>query len=275
MTDSDEVLPGVSKLVDAGLEGAGVEALGIDADDLRTSDLSARDALILQHIPLLRHIVGRMSLPSSLSREDMEGYGMFGLIAAADTFEASRGLKFSTYAFPKIRGAILDELRRMDFLPRGRRERLRDLDRAVAALEQEHGIAPSLEEVAERLSISLDEVDEILHSARTAFEGSLDDMTEVGSLASMIADPSSNDPVGSAEWNEMKGLLVTAIQSLPDPDRTVITLYYGEELLLRDISEILGVTESRVSQIHSRALYRLNRQLQTEGQTQRALKGGP
>jgi RNA polymerase sigma factor for flagellar operon FliA len=234
-----------------------------DRKDDVLEDLSSRDALILEHIPLLRHIVGRMTLPGCLSREDMEGYGMFGLIAAADSFDASRGLKFSTYAFPKIRGAILDELRRLDFLPRGRRERLRELDRAVAKLEQENGIAPSPEEIAARLSISLDEVDEILHSARTALEGSLDDLTVAGSLASLVADPKSEDPVGSAEWNEMKSLLVAAIQSLPDPDRTVITLYYGEEMLLRDISEILGVTESRVSQIHSRALYRLNRELAT------------
>ena len=229
--------------------------------DVDEESLSARDALILEHIPLLRHIVGRMTLPGCLSREDMEGYGMFGLIAAADSWDASRGLKFSTYAFPKIRGAILDELRRADFLPRGRRERLRELDRAVSTLEQQNGIAPTPEEIAAKLAITLDEVDEILHSARTAVEGSLDDLTVAGTLASLVADPKSQDPVGSAEWNEMKANLVTAIQALPDPDRTVITLYYGEELLLRDISEILGVTESRVSQIHSRALYRLNRQL--------------
>src|SRR5688572_10489 len=97
----------------------GESALGADASGVE--GMSRRDALILHHIPPLRHIVGRMSLPSSLSREDMEGYGMFGLIAAAETWDESRGLKFSTYAFPKIRGAILDELRRLDFLPRGRR----------------------------------------------------------------------------------------------------------------------------------------------------------
>lgn len=225
------------------------------------SNESRRDRLILDHIPLLRHVVGRLSIPHSQSREDLEGYGMLGLIAAADSWDESRGLKFSTYAFPKIRGAILDELRRLDFLPRGRRERLRDLDRVVASLEQEHGVAPSPEEIAARLNTTLDEVDEILHSARSAMESSLDHETANGSLAALVADPRSEDPVGSAEWNEMKELLVEAIQALPDPDRTVITLYYGQELLLRDISEVLEVTESRVSQIHSRALYRLNREL--------------
>jgi RNA polymerase sigma factor for flagellar operon FliA len=170
-------------------------------------------------------------------------------------------LKFSTYAFPRIRGAILDELRRMDFLPRGRRERLRELDRTVAQLEHENGVAPSPEEIAARLGTTLDEVDEILQSARASFEGSLDQDSSSGRLAALVADPRSDDPVGSAQWNELKEQLVHSIKELPDPDRTVIALYYGEELLLRDISEILGVTESRVSQIHSRALYRLNREL--------------
>ncbi|MBL8858654.1 MAG: FliA/WhiG family RNA polymerase sigma factor [Planctomycetes bacterium] len=223
--------------------------------------LNVRDRLILEHIPLLRHIVGRMSIPPTLLREDVEGFGMLGLIAAADSWEEERGLKFSTYAFPKIRGAILDELRRMDFLPRGRRERLRALEQAVAALEQRNGVIPAIEEIAAELGASLDEVDEILQSARSVVESSLDVETASGSIGSLVADPKSDDPVGSAQWSEMKGLLIAAIQGLPEPDRTVITLYYGEGLLLRDISEVMGVTESRVSQIHSRALYRLNREL--------------
>lgn len=228
--------------------------------------LARRDSLIIEHLPLLRHVVGRMSVPSSLLREDLEGYAMIGLIAAADSFDESRGLKFSTYAFPKIRGAVLDEMRRMDFLPRGRRERLRSLERAVAELEQTNGVAPTPEELADKLGVGLDEVDEILHSARSVVESSLDVETASGSLASLVADPKSDDPVGSAQWNEMKSLLVGAIHALPDPDRTVITLYYGESLLLRDIGEVLGVTESRVSQIHSRALYRLNRDLATRSE---------
>src|SRR5687767_4878168 len=135
----------------------------------------ARDRLILEHIPLLRHIVGRMSVPGGLDRDDLYGFGMLGLIAAADSWEAARGLKFSTYAFPKIRGAILDELRRMDFLPRGRRERLRELDRVVIDLEQENGVPPTPEEIATRLSTSVEEVDEIFLSARNAHELSIDE----------------------------------------------------------------------------------------------------
>jgi RNA polymerase sigma factor for flagellar operon FliA len=231
--------------------------------DAAVEGLSPRDKLILEHIPLLRHVIGRMSIPPSLLREDVEGYGMIGLIAAADSFDESRGHKFSTYAFPKIRGAVLDELRRMDFLPRGRRERLRELDAAVSQLEQQNGVVPALEEIAERLACPLEEVEEILQSARSVVESSLDVETSSGTIGSLVADPKSDDPVGSAQWNETKAQLVHAIQSLGEPDRTVITLYYGQGLLLREISEVLHVTESRVSQIHSRALYRLNRDLST------------
>lgn len=221
-----------------------------------------RDRLILEHLPLLQHIVGRMSLdvPGRVQRDDLFGWGMRGLIEAADSFEAARGLQFSTYAFPRIRGAILDELRRMDFLPRGRRERLREVERVVRQLEQEQGAPPAPEEIARHLDTSIEEIDEVLHSARVACWASLDGgpSEEFGAL---LSDPRSEDPVGSAEWNEMKVLLIRAIDALLEPDKTVITLYYGEELLLKEIGEVLGVTESRVSQIHSRALYRLNREL--------------
>lgn len=224
-----------------------------------------RDRLILEHIPLLRHIAGRLSLdiPGGLDREDLVGFGMLGLIAAADSWDESRGLKFSTYAYTKVRGAILDELRRMDFLPRGRREKVRDLDRAVHKLEQALGHSPSLEDIAKELSCDVDDVGEILLSAKSAGETSLDDGPSE-ELAARLSDPRSVDPVGSAEWTEMKDQLARAIANLPEQDQTVITLYYAEELLLREISDILGVTESRVSQIHSRALYRLNRALSGE-----------
>jgi RNA polymerase sigma factor for flagellar operon FliA len=221
-----------------------------------------REKLILDHVPLLRHIVGRMALdlPASVERDDLYGWGMLGLIGAADTWEAARGLKFSTFAFPRIRGAILDELRRADFLPRGRREKVRELERAVSACEQAHGVAPSPERIAREMGASLDEVDEILLSARSAATASLDDGPGT-ELLGLLADPRCDDPQGSAEWEEMRRLLVAAIGDLPEQDKTVITLYYGEELYLREIAEVLGVTESRVSQIHSRALYRLNREL--------------
>jgi RNA polymerase sigma factor for flagellar operon FliA len=223
-----------------------------------------RDQLILDHLPLLHHIVGRMALdvPGSVEREDLVGFGMLGLVEASDTWDPSRGLKFSTFAFPRIRGAILDELRRMDFLPRGRREKVRKLDAAVRRLEQEAGLPPTPEQIATELGVELVEVDEVLQSARVAGTISLDDGPS-DELASLLEDPKSEDPVGSAEWNEMRGMLARLIDELPDQERHVITLYYAEELLLREIGEVLGITESRVSQIHGRALYRLNRTLKS------------
>jgi RNA polymerase sigma factor for flagellar operon FliA len=221
-----------------------------------------RDQLILDHVPLLRHIVGRLSLDLSraVDRDDLYGFGMLGLIAAADSWDASRGLQFSTYAYTRIRGAILDEQRRMDFLPRGRRERVRQVDAAVHRLEQAKGHKPTPEDLARELDLTVDEIDEALLSAMSAMQTSLDDgPSEI--LAGLLGDPRSEDPVGSIEWEEMKVQLVKAIQALPEQEQTVITLYYGEELLLKEISHVLGVTESRVSQIHSRALYRLNHTL--------------
>ncbi len=221
-----------------------------------------RDRLILDHVPLLKHIAGRMvlDLPSSVDREDLIGHGMVGLIQAADSWEPSRGLKFSTYAYTKIRGAILDELRKQDFLPRGRREKVRELERASRELEQRDGIPPTPEQLAAHLGTTLDDLDGILISAKSAGHASLDDGPSEG-LMELLSDPKSKDPVGSAEWQEMKLMLTRAIGELPEPEKTVITLYYAEELLLKDIGEILGVHESRVSQLHSRALYRLNRAL--------------
>ena len=225
-----------------------------------------REALIIDHVPLLKHIVGRMVLdvPGSMERDDLFGFGMLGLIAAADSWDNSRGIAFSTFAYPRIRGAILDELRRMDFLPRGRRERVREVDAAIAELEQVEGMRPTPERIAEHLGWTPDEVDEALFSASAAVRTSIDAPTGEeggGGLASMLLDPSSKDPVGSAEYDELKEVLIDAIAELPDQEKTVITLYYAEELLLREIADILGVTESRVSQIHSRAIYRLNRTL--------------
>jgi RNA polymerase sigma factor for flagellar operon FliA len=201
-----------------------------------------------------------LDVPGRIQRDDLFGWGMRGLIEAADAFEPARGLAFSTYAFPRIRGAILDELRRMDFLPRGRRERLREVERAISELEQAHGTPPAPEELARHLDTTVDEIDEVLHSARVASWASLEGGPSA-ELGALLTDPRSEDPIGSAEWNELKALLIQAMGSLPEPEKTVITLYYGEELLLREIGEVLGVTESRVSQVHSRALYRLNREL--------------
>lgn len=222
--------------------------------------------MILEHVPLLHHIVGRMALdaPGRVEREDLLGFGMLGLIGAADSFEPERGLKFSTYAYTRIRGAIIDELRKLDFLPRGQRDRVKELERHAKQLEQQLHRPPSPEELGRAMGVDASEIDAILLNARQAGHASLDDGPS-RDLFEMLEDPRSTDPVGTAEWLELKQLLVELITELPEQEKTVITLYYGEELMLRDIAGILGVTESRISQIHTRALYRLNGLMRAAG----------
>lgn len=228
---------------------------------MTAAEVSERDRLVLEHVPLLRHIVGRMNLPKDVDRDDILGWGMLGLIAAAEGFDPARGLAFSTYAHSRIRGAILDELRRTDALPRSRRAVMRKLEQTIADLTQASGCPPTQEEIAERACVSIEEVEEVMTLARTRIELSLEDESPEGSLYELLSDPSSDDPVASVQWQEMKQLLADATQRLPPPERTAVLLYYGEEMLLRDIASVMGVTESRVSQIHASAIYRLNREL--------------
>jgi len=226
-----------------------------------TVECSERDRIVMEHLPLLRHIVGRMSLPKGVDRDDMLGWGMLGLISAAEGYDASRGLAFSTYAHSRIRGAILDELRRGDTLPRAQRGLLRKVEQTTTELTQELGCPPTQEEIAARASLPIEEVEEVMTLARTTIELSLGEASRTGELSALLSDPRSDDPVASAQWLELKQMLADAIQELPEPEKTVVLLYYGEEMLLRDIAGLLGVTESRVSQIHTRAIYRLNREL--------------
>jgi len=223
---------------------------------------SEREELLLQHIPLLKHIVGRVAvdLPSSVDRDDLYGFGMLGLIGAADSWDPTRGLKFSTFAYPRVRGAMLDELRKLDFLPRGRRDKVRHVERAVSELEQQNGVPPAPEELAQHLDISLDALDEVFVSAKTALETSLDEGPNV-QLGQLLSDPKTSAPEDELGRAELLQAMTAAVAELPEQEKSVITLYYAEELLLREISDLLGVTESRVSQIHTRALYRLNRAL--------------
>jgi len=142
-------------------------------------------------------------------------------------------------------------------LPRGRREKVRSLERAVSELEQAHGAPPSPEEIAEHIGVNLDELDEVMASAKSALEASLDDGPNF-QLGQLLCDPKSSAPEDILERSEIVKAMAAAVAELPEQEKSVITLYYAEELLLREISELLNVTESRVSQIHTRALYRLN-----------------
>lgn len=218
-----------------------------------------RDQRALDYLPLVRYVVGRLclELPPSLDREDLYGFGVLGLLHAATTYDSTRGVAFKTHAFIHIRGAILDELRKLDFLPRTRRDKLKRMDSAIAELQQELGRTPTPEELATSLGVPESEVDELLLASKTASLFSLDDPYKSAPLG--IACSKSEDPMESAQQGEIKKALADAIEALPEMERRVLVLYYSEGLLLREIGEVLGVTESRVSQVHTRAIFRLNK----------------
>lgn len=214
--------------------------------------------LIEQYLPLVRHVVGRLtvSLPSGIDRDDLQGAGIMGLIRAAETWDEAKGASFKTFAFTAIRGAILDELRRLDPVPRGARERIRKLEVEWRELTSELGRPPTHVEVCARLACRRDELDADLNALHYANQLSLDNSSddETPAIANSLACESANDPFSSAEQNESIDVAYRAIGSLSEQARRAVVLYYNEGLLLKDIGSLLGVSESRVSQILSQAL---------------------
>jgi RNA polymerase sigma factor for flagellar operon FliA len=197
---------------------------------------------------------------------------MLGLIEAMDRFEVDRQIRFETFAMQRIRGAIIDELRSLDWVPRSVRSRARDIEEANSKLEHELGRAPSDEELAERLKMSGDELQDALlqisNSSILALEElwmTPDSSGDKVSLLDTIEDENAPDPQAALDTSEVKDRLQEAIQDLPERETLVIALYYFENLTLREIGEVLGVTESRVSQLHSKAVLRLRSRLKTSG----------
>ena len=233
-------------------------------------DLGAREHLILHYSPLVKYVAGRVSanLPQTVENADLISYGIFGLIDALAKFDTERGIKFETYAIARIKGAIIDELRALDWVPRSVRARARDIERAYIALESRLKRAPTDAEVAVELSISVRELQDsftkLSYTSVASFEelwapgGEKDDRT---SLMATVRDDSAEDPVALFETEEIKTILASAIERLPERERMVIALYYYEGLTLKEIGQVLGVTESRVSQLHTKAVLRLRAKL--------------
>jgi len=221
-----------------------------------------RDRFVVEYLPLVRHVVSRIAvnLPAHVDTDELFQVGSVGLINASRGFDPERGVAFKTYAFALIRGAILDELRRLDLVPRSTREKIRAVDKTASRLSQELGRAPVAAEIATDMSTSEAQVVDLLRAARAVMMLSLDDGTSSPD-ALMVRDilpcPRSLDPGDAASKGELIEVVAGRIRDLPTNERKVITLYYREGLLLREIGAILGVTESRISQIHSRALVRL------------------
>jgi RNA polymerase sigma factor for flagellar operon FliA len=228
-----------------------------------------RDRLAEEYLPLVRHVVSRiaMNLPAHVDSDELFQVGSVGLVNASRSFDEFRGVAFKTYAFALIRGAILDELRRLDVVPRSTREKIRAMDSAAARLVQQLDRPPSPAEIAGAMGTTETNVLELLRAARTVAMLSLDDGTaspEALLVRDILPCPHSLDPGDAAAQAELIEAVATRIGELPEAERRVITMYYREGLLLREIGEVLGVTESRVSQIHSRALARLQEMLRKE-----------
>jgi RNA polymerase sigma factor for flagellar operon FliA len=235
----------------------------------RSASPQARERLILHFAPLVKYVASRVAtgLPASVEQADLVSYGMFGLIDALDKFEPARGNKFETYAIPRIKGAIIDELRAMDWVPRSVRFKAREIEKAYADLEAMLKRAPTEREVAERLGISVPELHEIISQVSFVSVLQLDELLAVGSdrgeqvsLLDTLADRGT-DPTTGLESQETRGILAAAINSLSEREKIVVTLYYFEGLTLAEIGDILGVTESRVCQIHTKAVHQLRFQL--------------
>lgn len=225
-----------------------------------------REALITSHLPKVKYLADRMSarLPSSIEREDLYGAGVLGLLDAVERFDASRGVAFTTFAETRVRGAMLDSLRALDWASRTARRRAKELQNAFAAVEQERGRAATAEEVAAHLKISLAELHEDLNEMRglTITEiDRLDEETGLSAMDTLFDDTSS--PLEQYEEQDRRARLAKAVDKLSLRERQVVALYYLEELTMKEIGAILGVTESRVSQLRTQAVIRLRNYLRT------------
>jgi RNA polymerase sigma factor for flagellar operon FliA len=236
----------------------------------RTKDQAVRDRLILTYAPLVKYVAGRLGsgLPAHVDEGDLVSYGLLGLIGAIERFDPDRDIKFETYAIARIKGSIIDELRAMDWVPRSVRARARDIERAIAELEAKLGRAPTDEEIAGKLGLTQDELDSSLSEISRSSIAALDELWTVQgasgdqvALIDTIEDTQGPAPTKALDQSEMKEMIADAISRLPEREKLVITLYYYEELTLREIGEVLGVTESRVSQLHTKAILRLKARL--------------
>ncbi len=223
-----------------------------------------REQLIIEYAPLVKLVAGKLSmyLGYNVEFDDLGGYGVVGLIDAIDKFDYGKGVKFETYASLRIRGAILDQIRKMDWIPRTVRQKQKELDGAYRRIEERTGRPATDEQVAEELGISVDELDDLQNETKISNIISLDEYMEQGDVrVEPRADKDYMQPEKVVEKGELKRLLLEVLETLTDKEKKVITLYYYEELTLKEISRVLEVSESRVSQLHSKALIKMKQRL--------------
>ncbi|HDS29725.1 MAG TPA: FliA/WhiG family RNA polymerase sigma factor [Firmicutes bacterium] len=240
-------------------------------DFLERNDPAAREALAIHYLYLVSYIYGRIAinLPPHIDREDLEHQGALGLLAALDNFNPDKQVKFETYASIRIRGAIIDYLRKQDLLSRPLRKRAAEIERAAEEIAKRSGKVPSVADIAQHMGTSIEEISDSLWKSSHSFIISLEREVyedEEGS-SSTVGDSLSlrvPDPHDEAEKRDLLECMSKAIEQLPEKERQIIALYYLEELTLKEIGAALGISESRVCQIHSRAVFNLRRKMQLE-----------
>lgn len=234
----------------------------------KTGNLQAREDLIVKYIPLVKYVVGKMvtGLPNHIEFEDLVEYGIIGLLDAVNKYDVSKGINFKTYAVTRIRGSIYDELRSQDWVPRSVRKLAKDIEKAFIELEFKNGESPTEEQIANFLEIDVDKIHEVYAKVNMGNINSLDDLVYDGgesktTLSNMVEDKTVESPQDNLEMNELKKELVNLLDSLKEKERLVITLYYYEKLTLKEIGKVLDISESRVSQIHSKTILKLRSKL--------------
>ena len=234
----------------------------------KSGDRHLRDRLILTYAPLVKFVAGRVgaSLPAHVDEQDLVSYGLLGLIGAIERFDPGRAIKFETFAMARIRGAIIDELRSTDWIPRSVRTKARQFERTVAALESKLQRSPTEEEIADEMDMDVEEIRKFLGQLSLVNVVALDELLvdDDGSaprLVDTLKDTSALDPQAMAEHGEARQLLARAVEQLPDREKVVVSLYYFEGLTLSEIGRVLGVTESRICQLHTKAVLHLRTKL--------------
>lgn len=226
-----------------------------------------KEQLIIEYADLVKFVAGRLSIyfGSNVEYDDLVGYGVFGLIDAIDKFDLAKKVKFETYASVRIRGAIIDSIREQDWAPRSLRKKGKELEKAYFEVENQLGHSASDQEVAEKLGITSDDLSKLLHEVNMSQMVSLEDFLEQNhetGFDPLSMDRDTNMPEQRMEVVELQETLAEAIDKLPEKERTVVTLYYYEELTLKEISMIMKVSESRISQLHTKAILRMRGKLE-------------
>ncbi|MFP4565432.1 MAG: RNA polymerase sigma factor WhiG [Spirochaetaceae bacterium] len=232
-------------------------------------DPEIRERLVRQYAPLVKYVAGKVAIgmPHNVEFDDLVGYGVFGLFDAIEKFDPEKHVKFKTYAVTRIRGAIFDELRSIDWVPRSVRQKAREIEETVRKLESSLGRAASDEEVAKELNMSVKEYEKTILKVSGTSILSLNDVWYTGedndkvSIADSIESPQSLNPDVIVEKDEIKRVIAQSIKELPEKEKKVLVLYYYEDLTLKEIGQVLEVTESRVSQLHTKAIMRLRTKL--------------